>query len=702
MKPQNTPRKIDARLSQKAEEKALERVALIEEDNQAISSEEPWLRFPQLQTYENDLETQDEDLRQFRVELAALRARNLDLYELAPIGYCTLTEEGTVLEANLAACILLGINRDELIGRQISRFSHPEDLDRYGLHKKRLIETARMQDFELRIVKSDTTVCNVDMTLLAAQKPDGTSVHRIVLRDITKRKLMEEALLYRLTIEELVTRISTRFVGIQDEEIAAQIEAAIQEVAEFANAKRVRMVLLSEDGKKYFKVYEWASDKSKKIKEVIEGQVVKIIPWLFNCLRMGKVVAISCVDDLPEQARVEKKIWKRLSVGSFVAIPLVRGETLLGYFGFDGENPGKTWKEEDIRLLRLVGEILINVLQLQEVKSNKKLLQAQLARQYSVENIVGKHGKMAELFRLIHKVAPENTTVMIYGETGVGKEQIARAIHQLSPRSSFPMYAVNCAAIPDHLLESELFGYERGAFTGAYARKKGILEEASGSTLFLDEVGDLMRPLQAKILRMLQEREIQRLGGKTRIRVDVRIISATHQDLAKLMTNGSFREDLYYRLNTFPLIVPPLRERTTDIPLLVNHFLQKYKNQNHLRAKKISFHALESLMAYPWPGNVRQLESAIERAVILAEGETISQEDLPQEVRLAAASHSPYGGVDFPDNGLNLEELEKYILARALEKSGGVIAKAARLLGITYRTLQYRMIKFGLTDYTKK
>ena len=508
---------------------------------------------------------------------------------------------------------------------------------------------------------------------------------------------MEEALRYRLTIEELIARISTRFVGISEEEIDGQIEEAIREIAQFAKVKRARVVLNSEDGKKCFKVYEWSSDNTKDIKREVEGQSVHNGPWLLSRLKTGKAIIIPSVDDLPEEARKEKEIWKRLSVRSFLAIPLARGKTIFGYLGLDGEQPGKIWQEEDIRLLRLIGEILINVLQLQEVKKKKKLLQAQLKKQYSLDNVVGKHGKMEQLFRLVHKVAPENTTVMLYGETGVGKEQIARAIHQLSPRSAAPMYAINCAAIPDHLLESELFGYERGAFTGAHSTKKGILEEASGSTLFFDEIGDLNRPLQAKILRMLQEREIQRLGGKNRIRVDVRVISATHQDLVKMIADGSFREDLYYRLNTFPIIIPPLRERRADIPLLVNHFLQKYKKETEPRAKKMSSQALQTLLVYPWPGNVRELESVIERAVILAEGEMINQEDLPQEILHTATNQPACSAIDIPDSGLNLEQLEKYLLTRALEKSGGVIAQAARLLGLSYRTMQYRMIKFGLT-----
>ncbi|MDD5207696.1 MAG: sigma 54-interacting transcriptional regulator, partial [Desulfobacterales bacterium] len=271
-------------------------------------------------------------------------------------------------------------------------------------------------------------------------------------------------------------------------------------------------------------------------------------------------------------------------------------------------------------------------------------------------------------------------------------------IHQLSPRSFLPMHTVNCAAIPETLLESELFGYERGAFTGAYARKKGLVEQADGSTLFLDEIGDLSSPLQAKILRLLQEREIQRIGANRTTQVDVRVVSATHRDLNKMMAEGQFREDLYYRLNTFPIFIPPLRERATDIPLLVDHFLRKFRNLKSDAARRVSPAAMERLLAYHWPGSVRQLESVIERAIILAEHDTIEERDLPQEVLHPFAGTNPYAGIDLPDSGLDLEELEKHLLTRAMEKSGGVIARAARLLGLTYRTLQYRLDKYQLCN----
>ncbi len=689
-------------MRQKAE-KTLKEIALTPAKLEKMSPEEIEQTIHELQIHQIELDMQNKELQRTQAELAASKARYFELYDLAPIGYCTITDqEGLFLEVNTTACILLGINREMLLGQKITQFIHKEDQDIYYLRRKELIKTGERRSFEIRMVKVDATVFYMNITILAAQEPDGTSVHRIVLADITQRKLTETTLRCRLQIEELTARISNRFVGISEEEIAPQIESSLQEVAGFANAKGIRVVLFCDNGTQYFKVYDWSSDKSQDIKEELEGLSVKSTPWLFNLLKSGEVVVVPSIHDLPEEAHAEKIIWKRWSVGSFVAIPLVRGKSTLGYLAFDRKKTETIWSQDDIRLLRLVGEIFINALQLQEVKKKKKLLRAQLKKQYSLNNIIGKHGKMEELFRLVHKVSPENTTVMIYGETGVGKEMIARAIHQLSPRSTSPIYAINCAAIPENLLESELFGYERGAFTGAYARKKGILEEASSSTLFLDEIGDLSLPLQSKILRLLQEREIQRLGGTAPISIDVRIVSATHQNLGQKVNKGEFRADLYYRLNTFPIVVPALRERTTDIPLLVNHFLQKYKKGSQTQTKKISFHALESLLIYPWPGNIRELESVIERAMILAEGELIQQEDLPEEIRrIARTNNTTDGLIDLPENGLNLEELEKYLLTRALEKSGGVIAKAARLLSITYRTFQYRMNKFGLTDYTK-
>jgi DNA-binding NtrC family response regulator len=260
------------------------------------------------------------------------------------------------------------------------------------------------------------------------------------------------------------------------------------------------------------------------------------------------------------------------------------------------------------------------------------MLKDQLADRFQLDNIVGVHGRMEELFKVVGKVAPTNSTVLIYGESGTGRELFAKSIHYNSPRKNKPFFAINCAAIPETLLESELFGYEKGAFTGALARHTGLFEQANGSTLFLDEIGDLTLNTQAKLLRVLQEREVRRIGGKENIKLDVRIITATNKNLEQEMAAGKFRQDLYYRLNVIAFAIPPLRERITDIPLLLDHFIHRL-NESHGKKKGVSQEVLVALMAYHWPGNVRQLESVIERAYIMCDEDKIGMDYIPDEVR---------------------------------------------------------------------
>jgi len=338
-------------------------------------------------------------------------------------------------------------------------------------------------------------------------------------------------------------------------------------------------------------------------------------------------------------------------------------------------------------------ELLVTVRQAFETINLKKQnirLKEELSGRFRMENIVGVSGGMQGVFQIAKKVAPSNATVLIRGESGTGKEMIAKAVHFLSPRRDAVMCSINCAAIPDTLLESELFGYEKGAFTGAEARKIGLFETAHKGTIFLDEIGDLSHPLQAKILRVLQDRQIRRLGGNDIINVDVRIIAATNKDLEKEMAAGRFREDLFYRLNIVSFIVPPLRERKTDIPLLVEHFVTKHAQLNGQSPRKVTPDAMAVLMNYSWPGNVRQLESVVERAIILSEGEEIRANDLPVEV-----STPPVASHDI-SSGMSLHEMERVALLKAMDSCGWVIAKAARKLGVTYRTLQYRLDKFGI------
>jgi transcriptional regulator with GAF, ATPase, and Fis domain len=295
---------------------------------------------------------------------------------------------------------------------------------------------------------------------------------------------------------------------------------------------------------------------------------------------------------------------------------------------------------------------------------------------------------------MIVKVAPSSSTVMIRGESGTGKERIARAIHKASPRAAERFQAVNCAAINENLLESELFGHERGSFTGAHAEKKGLFEIADRGTLFLDEIGEVSISMQAKLLRALQEKEITRVGGTRPIKVDVRVLAATNRDLEAMVKDGRFREDLYYRLNVIPINVPPLRQRRDDITVLMKYFLRKH-GANAARQMKMSGEAERLILNYSWPGNVRQLESAIERALLLAEGDEITAEDLPVEIRQTAQVEGT-GGFKLPPEGISFEDLERSLIIQAMEQTSWNITRAAKLLGLSFRTMQYRLDKFGI------
>ena len=347
----------------------------------------------------------------------------------------------------------------------------------------------------------------------------------------------------------------------------------------------------------------------------------------------------------------------------------------------------KPFNREELRL-KIEGALKVRNLE-EEVE---ELRDARDAR-FGFESIVARSAAMEEMFRQARKVARSDATVLILGESGTGKELLARAIHLASPRREKPFVPVNCTAIPADLLESELFGHEKGAFTGAIRSRVGKFEQADGGTLFLDEVGEMRMDLQTRLLRSLQEREIERLGGTGSVRVDVRVIAATNRDLRKAIEEEAFREDLYYRLSVVPLRLPPLRDRREDVPFLVDHFLTKHSPN---RKMQVAPDAMERLVAYDWPGNVRELENAIERAVVLSEETMISPDLLPPEVVRLGVKR--YGGLEIrlPDQGISLDELERELIVEALEKHGGNQTRAAEYLGITRPTLIYRMEKHGM------
>ena len=338
-------------------------------------------------------------------------------------------------------------------------------------------------------------------------------------------------------------------------------------------------------------------------------------------------------------------------------------------------------------------QVVHKALEVRALRDENRQLKEELGRRYEYDNIIGRSEPMQEIFATIERVAPTRATVLLAGESGVGKDLIARAIHFHSPRRDRPLVKINCTAIPENLMESELFGYEKGAFTGAVTSKPGKFEQADTGTVFLDEIGDVPGPIQVKLLRILQEREFERLGSNVTRHTDVRIIAATNQDLRAALEQGTFREDLYYRLNVVPLNIPPLRDRKQDIPFLANHFIRKLAADSGSAVESITDAAMERLMAYHWPGNVRELENVIERSLVLCRGSQLNAGD----VRLESAPRPrSQNGQHFLPEGLTLDQYEQELIREALRRADGNKSHAARLLGLTRNALRYRLTQMGL------
>ncbi|RJQ51690.1 MAG: nif-specific transcriptional activator NifA [Nitrospiraceae bacterium] len=381
---------------------------------------------------------------------------------------------------------------------------------------------------------------------------------------------------------------------------------------------------------------------------------------------------------------------------SFLSVPIEFKNEVLGVLSVDRIYSKKHGNvDDDLRVLKIVSSLIAQFVRLwgsyENVEKEKENLKRELKARYSIENVIGQSDRMQEVFASVYRVAPTKATVLLRGESGTGKELIAKAIHYMSPRSKGPFIKFNCASIPEGLLESELFGHEKGAFTGAVASRKGRFELANKGTIFLDEIGDLPLSLQPKMLRVLQEREFEPVGCEKTVKVDVRIVTATSRNLEHYVSQGKFREDLYYRLNVIPIFLPPLRDRDEDIPALIEYFLTKFNNENS-RSVHLDKSALQILMNYDWPGNVRELENTIERLVIMSLSDAITPSELPDSlsVRRLKSLNKSVSLVT------NIEEIEKSNIREALEKTGWVQARAAKLLGLTPRQIGYKIKKYGL------
>ncbi|MFH1351786.1 MAG: sigma 54-interacting transcriptional regulator [Pseudomonadota bacterium] len=428
-----------------------------------------------------------------------------------------------------------------------------------------------------------------------------------------------------------------------------------------------------------------------KLGEGITGRVIE----------SGRPMAVPHIDEEPiflDRTGARSQLDK--SKISFICVPIKEGQRVVGALSVDRVFTGKYPLDVDVRLLTIISSLVAQkVAMLERINKEREQLgeenlrlRKELSKKYSFSNITGNSRKVQEVFHLITQVAKSNANVLLLGESGTGKELVANAIHYNSLRSDKPLVKVNCAALPANLVEAELFGYEKGAFTGASRQKKGKFELANGGTIFLDEIGSLALESQGKLLRVLQERELERLGGTKTIRVNVRLIAATNKDLASAVEAGTFREDLFYRLNVYPIYLPPLRERDADVLLLADYFLEKYAKEYNKDIKRISTPAIDALTQYHWPGNVRELENCMERAVLLCDDQVIHSYHLPPTLQTAEDTGTQQS------QSLNdaIERFERELLIDSLKGTRGNMRQAAKALQTTERIFGYKIKKYGI------
>ncbi len=455
------------------------------------------------------------------------------------------------------------------------------------------------------------------------------------------------------------------------------------------------MVTLLRDGELQVEAAEGFEDRARtlrfKVGEGITGKVVE----------SGKPIVVPRVSREPQFLNLAPRRPEHAKQElSFICVPIMLNRVAVGALSIDLRFKPERDYDSSVKFFGIVSSMIaqaLNVQRLVEEERRRLLdenthLRQELRERYDFSNIIGTSGPTRQMYEQVAQVAQTNTTVLIRGESGTGKELIAHAIHYNSLRAKKPFVKVSCAALPDTLIESELFGYEKGAFTGANARKKGRFEMAEGGTLFLDEIGDINLSTQVKLLRVLQEREFERLGGTDTVKVNVRMIAATNKDMEKAIAEGTFREDLYYRLNVFTIFVPPLRDRKADLLLLADHFLEKFSREHGKVIKRISTPAIDMLMAYHWPGNVRELENALERAVLVCDGAVIHGHHLPPSLQTADSS----GTVTRVSLSDAVAAFERDLIQDALKTTRGNRAKAARLLDTTERILNYKVRGYGI------
>lgn len=502
---------------------------------------------------------------------------------------------------------------------------------------------------------------------------------------------------YRGKIEELSLLFEISQILDQSLDLKQVIQPVLTAVTDHLGMLRGTITLLNRKSGEIAIEAAWGLSPSErergryKLGEGVTGKVVQ----------SGKPAIIPRISEEPDFLnRTGARRTRQYQDISFLCVPIKIGNETIGALSVDREFEGDSKLQDDLRILTVVASMIAQAVKIrqnimeerEQLLAENSRLHRELEERFRPANIIGNSKAMQNVFDMVAQVSRSDATVLIRGESGTGKELIAQAIHYNSPRASKPLVKVNCAALPETVIESELFGHERGAFTGAVSTRKGRFEMANGGTIFLDEIGDLTPTTQVRLLRVLQEKEFERVGGNETIRTNVRVIAATNRDLEAAIETGAFREDLYYRLNVFPIHIPPLRERRDDILLLSDHFIDAYGTANHKPIQRISTPAIDLLMNYHWPGNVRELENCIERAVLLSVDGVIHSHHLPPSLQSAESTNTQVRG-SLQDS---LENLERELLMDALKSTKGNMAKAARMLEITERIMGLRVKKHGI------
>jgi formate hydrogenlyase transcriptional activator len=506
-----------------------------------------------------------------------------------------------------------------------------------------------------------------------------------------------------LGFEDLIADLSTRFSGLPAEQADAQIEHALRRLLDFLGTDRCSFAELDGESGRILVSHSVARDGVEALAPSFP--IASVLPWLLDRLVHGEVVRLDTPEDTPATAEAERAYAVAMGVRSHLAVPLTVGGQWVCAVGTMTVRAHRHWSDETVQRLRTVGQVLANAIHrrnveralrssLGEVRRLQRRLEAEneylreeIASEAGFEQIVGKSRALRAVLAQAARVAETPAAVLLLGETGTGKEVLARAIHARSPRCDRPLIRVSCAALPTSLVESELFGHEKGAFTGATSAKPGRFELADGGTLFLDEVGEIPPEVQVKLLRVLQEGEFERVGGTRTRRVDVRIVAATNRDLLRAIAEGRFREDLYYRLAAFPVRLPPLRDRREDVPLLVWDLIQRRQGELGRRIERVPESAMRALVGYGWPGNIRELSNVIERALILSPGPVLRLDTTFPEASQPAAPAE------------RLDEVERAHVLRVLDRSRWRIngpGNAAEILGLHPNTLRSRMKRLGI------